>query len=253
MRIFTDESCTKSNQGPFMLIGGIVCDVETAKDLRKEIAAFRTAKGLSPKFEFHFSEIDQNSKDLYKDYASLFFKFYEEKCEYTRGIEKGRRFRRACFEIALLEHSKIDHWKFSGGDPEIGFFRFYHTLLKHCCRKHYVGGRRFHITIDNITTSNRTLVPSLIKRLRDSCLPKYADPVHDVSRQDSKVEPLLQLSDVILGAVSFAWNRQDWTQSSKWKAKNEVANHVAKLYGKPLTKTTFPGASFNIWQVELEQ
>jgi len=57
MRIYTDESCTKADQGNYMVIGGIVCDKETSKEIRRAIQLLKNNEGLPLDFEFHFANI----------------------------------------------------------------------------------------------------------------------------------------------------------------------------------------------------
>jgi hypothetical protein len=60
MRIYTDESRTQAQQGLYMVIGGIVCDKETSKELRRAIQSLKTKHNLKNTFEFHFSNIDSS-------------------------------------------------------------------------------------------------------------------------------------------------------------------------------------------------
>lgn len=165
MRIYTDESCTKADQGPFMLIGGIICDKKTSKEIRQDIKLLRTDLNLPAEFEFHFANIQLKYVEAYKKLVDVFFNFYKLKCQYQRGLEETRTYRELCFEAMLIPHAKIDHHKFSGGDAELGFFQFYYTLLAHSIRKHYVADQKFRVTIDAINTKNPHVVPNLQKRL----------------------------------------------------------------------------------------
>lgn len=252
MRIYTDESCTQADQGNYMLIGGIVCDKETSKEIRKAIQLLKNNQGLPLGFEFHFANIQPNKIEIYKKLCDIFFNFYNQKCSYQRGIQELRIYRRICFEGMLISHTKINHSKFSQGDAELGFFQFYHTLLAHALRKHHFAERQFHITIDAISTKNPKMVPNLHQRLNTSCLPEVAEPIKTIQPQDSKAELLLQMADVILGSVSFAWNKLP-TQSSKTiDAKREVVEYVEKKLGKPLSKPTYFATSFNIWELDMQ-
>ncbi len=254
MRIYTDESRTKADQGPFMLIGGIICDKETSKEIRQDIKLLKTNPNLPAEFEFHFAKIQPRYIEFYKKLVDVFFNFYDPKCQDKRGLEKQKTYRKLCFEALLIPHEKIDHHKFSGGDAELGFFQFYYTLLAHSIKKHHVAGKKFHVTIDAINTRNHQMVPNLHKRLNSCCLPSFTDPVLTVHRQNSKAELLLQMADVILGSVSFTWNKLPTVtnmSNETMKAKREVAQYVETKLGKSLSKKTYHTASFNIWELNL--
>lgn len=235
-----------------MLIGGVVCDKETAKVIRSEIATYRRNKGLPNGYEFHFSELTPERLDLYKGFVDIFFQFYGVKCDYKRGTKRKATFRRACFEVMLIDHSKVDHARFSAGDRELGFFRFYYTVLANTLNKHYVEGRQFHITIDKLTTKDPDRVPALHRRLNGCCEPTVHDPVKTVQAQDSKAESLLQMADVLIGSVGRMWNEAAKSPSARSAARLELAEYVQrKLVDKDLTKRTQPFASFNIWEMDL--
>ncbi|MEJ6486311.1 DUF3800 domain-containing protein [Nostoc punctiforme UO1] len=252
MRIYTDESCTQADQGNYMLIGGIVCDKETSKEIRKAIQTLINHHGLPNGFEFHFADITSNKIEIYKKFCDIFFDFYSQKCSYQRGIKQTRTYRRICFEGMLISHAKIDHFRFSQGDRELGFFRFYYTLLAHTLSKHHFAERQFHATIDAINTKDPKMVPNLHQRLKTSCLPEVVEPIKTVHRQDSKAELLLQMADVMLGSVSFAWNKLPTDTSKRIEAKREVFQHVENKLGKILSKPTHPASSFNIWELNMQ-
>lgn len=248
MRIYTDESSTQPDQGSYMLIGGIICDVETSKEVRKAIKLLKSSHNLSNNFEFHFSRINSRQVEIYKKLCDIFSDFYHQKCPYKRGFKEAKVYRRLCFEVMLILHAKIDHSKFSDGDAELGFFRFYYALLSNAIQKHYDKERGFHITIDDITTKDPRRVPNLHKRLNQT-LPGVEAPVKNVDPQNSKDELLLQMADVILGSVSFAWNKQPTDTSKNNDAKREVVKHLEDKLDIQLSKPTYSGKSFNIWEL----
>jgi hypothetical protein len=149
-----------------MLIGGVLCDPETAKELRSSIQSLKQSLGLAHDFEFHFTKMKPAQVETYKKLCDLFCDCYAQKCSYKRGFQEPRVYRRICFESIVISHAKINHLQFSDGDPELGFFRFYYTLLAHVLKKHYCAEYLFQIIIDAINTKNRQAVPNLHQRLK---------------------------------------------------------------------------------------
>ena len=257
MRIYADESCTQADQGDYMVIGGITCSKDTSKEIRKKINKLLSNNNLGKNFEFHFSQIKTKEIDIYKKLIDIFSEFYSKKNNYKSGINQSKIYREICFDSILIEQSKIDHNLFNNGDAELGFFRFYYHLLSSTVNKYYVNGKEFHITIDAIRTKNPKMVPNLQKRLFKSVNNLSPNPVKMVQRQDSRAEVLLQMTDVILGCVSFKWNRETKIcQNTKLNAKNlakrEVYNYLEKNLKIDLLKETIPGRSFNIWKLKLQ-
>lgn len=255
MRIYADESCTKADQGDYMAIGAITCSKDTSKKIRQEIN--KLLNNNTKNFEFHFSQIKPNQVDIYKQLIDIFSKFYSKKNNYKCGINKLKIYREICFDLILIEHSKINHNLFNNGDAELGFFRFYYHLLHSTVSKYYISGKEFHITIDAIRTKNPKMVPNLHRRLFESVNSLSPNPVKTIQRQDSKAEPLLQMTDVILGCVSFKWNRerkisQNTELSLKNQARREVYSYLEKKIKIDLLEETIPGRSFNIWKIKLQ-
>ena len=124
MRLYADESRTQSIQGNYMAIGSVFCEKETAREIRKAVNRLIQKENLSQNFEFHFSDIKLNSIHVYKQLIDIIADFYSQKNLITRGLKDKRKYRKICFDVMLIEHSKIDHSRFSQGDSELGFFSF---------------------------------------------------------------------------------------------------------------------------------
>lgn len=256
MRIYTDESCTKADQGDYMVIGGITCSKEISKNIRKKIKNLKTKHNLNNKFEFHFSEIKPNQIKIYQELIDIFHEFYSQNRNYKCGVENQKTYREISFDSILIEHLKINHNRFSQGDAELGFFRFYYHLLKFTVKKHYKQEKKFHITIDAIRTKDPKMVPNLEKRLKESVNNLNPNPIGRLQRQDSKEELLLQITDVILGCISFRWNQkakiaQSPQSSSRIQAKIQVYQYLEKKVNIDLIRETTPYRSFNIWKIKL--
>jgi hypothetical protein len=251
MRIYADESCTRANQGLYMVIGGIICDKETVKLIRKEINQLKKDENLPSDFEFHFSQMKVDNVELYKKLIDIFFKFYFEKCDIKRGINEQRFYRKICFEALLIEHNKIDHNLYSAGNSELGFFRFYYQLLFYSVKKHYVKGKQFHITIDRINTTDKKIVHDLQSRLFNELIDITPNPIQNLQKQDSKAELMLQMADVILGLVSFSWNKLPGESSTRLDAKRSVVEYAIDKHKVDYSKTTYKTCSFNIWNLQL--
>lgn len=250
MRLYADESRTQANQGQYMVIGAIFCEKKTAQEIRKEVSQLIQCENLSSDFEFHFSEIRSNSVNIYKHLIDIFADFYSKKSVIERGLKKKRNYRDICFDAILIEHSKVDPERFSQGDRELGFFQFYYTLLANSIEKYALEEEEIHITIDDINTSDRHMVPNLHKRL--SGLHFNTRPKIKLSRQNSKSEKLLQITDVLLGCVSFDWNVSPEKSSKYIDLKRQIAEYASSKLNIDFLKETYAYRSFNIWKLALK-
>jgi hypothetical protein len=94
------------------------------------------------------------------------------------------------------------------------------------------------------------MVPNLHKRLLN--LRFNPPPKIILSRQDSKAEKLLQITDVLLGCVSFYWNVSPEQSSKYLDLKREIAEYASNKLNIDFLKETYPSRSFNIWKLALK-
>jgi len=248
MRIFSDESCVTSNDGRYLVIGALSCDKEIAKNIRRQIKELNILK--HKKSEYHFTKVgDKNNVKDYQDLLEIFITCYHERRCYRTGLQEEKYYRNICFDALVIEHDRIDHFKFSNGDHQMGFLRFYHTLLKTVIIKHYNSENDVVITIDKIDFKKPELLLNLKQRLN------MISNIKSLNPQDSAEETLLQLADVITGMISFKWNRWEGSlkqPSKRSQAKIDVIKYFEAKLGISLTETTYPTRSFNIWELSLK-
>ncbi|GEM_PF-1614427 len=251
MRIFSDESCVTSNDGEYLIIGALSCDQETAKAIRKAIQKLNIEK--NKKSEYHFTKVGDKRGNVknYQDFCDIFLQFYQQKRSYQTGLEIEKMYRRLCFDALLVKHEKIDHLQFSQGDIQMGFFRFYYSLLAQTIQKYYSDQQDIVITIDKIDLKKPDLITNLHQRLNNII------PVKSLNPQNSTAEPLLQLADVITGMISFRWNRWEQTAESNLSKRNQSKREVIEYFegklGFSLRNTTYAYRSFNIWELDLQE
>lgn len=132
----------------------------------------------------------------------------------------------------------------AAGDPELGFYKFYFLLLS----RRILPRNEYHIYLDE-RSSNRDG-----RRLGDlkDCVNGWCArnrtggiwPVRTLEPRDSKTDDLIQLGDVILGAVGRRCNSVTGSES-----KDTLTAHVEARVGRPLDRgTTGDVRPFNVWR-----
>lgn len=231
-----------------MVIGCLTCDIKTASDVRKEITLLNAE--ISKQSEYHFADISKpRTAAHYMKLCDIFFGFHEQRCSYKRGMHQRKYYRRVCFDAILINHKRIDHHRFSDGNSQIGFFRFYKTLLLHVVKKHHCSSE-FLITIDEITLK-KTFVLTELQNQMNAQLGSI-NAITGLQKQDSKADLLLQMADVLTGAVAFAWNRQECNSSTRNQSKLAVVQHIETKLGRSLATSNHPTRSFNVWRLEMQ-
>jgi hypothetical protein len=123
----------------------------------------------------------------------------------------------------------MDNQKYNKGSKELGFYKMLYQLLLNSFGQVLRRNDRCLVTLDQRTTQRyklSTLAVILNKGLRK----KYGfthDPVRHVQAMDSANCDLIQLADVLMGAVGFQANDDDRRPGAS-TAKIALANYIAR-------------------------
>lgn len=165
------------------------------------------------------------------------------------------------FFKTIIADSSYDfkHPLYHSGDPEAGFYKLYYQLLLNSLRRN----ERYHIRIADRTVSNKRFPLSQTERLDElmQCLnngftkkTQYAfldDVVLSIEPRPAKDRLLIQLADILMGAVGFHWEGLHKRAEAK-KSKVYLANHIAQKLGyRNLIFTTYASDRyFNIFHIQ---
>lgn len=121
---------------------------------------------------------------------------------------------------------------------ELGFYKFYYQLLKHKLRKDF----RYRIYCD--LKSNKAL--GRAATLKDYLSRNALGEIEMVQMLPSKELVLMQLADLLLGAVSAKFNFGTPTS----KAKQEVIRRIETHLKHPIAPTSKNENKFNVFKIE---
>jgi len=166
--------------------------------------------------------------------------------------------RKAHFHALMLDSHQFDHTAFNKGDKEIGFYKFYYQLLLNCFGKTYCEydpDARFAVVLDNRNTSYK--LEDLRKILNNGMQKKHGistRPFNTIEPRCSKSSEVLQINDIILGAVGFHKNSRELIADSR-QAKKDLANYIAEQAGLPNLKVSTPQnqTRFTLWNFRLQR
>lgn len=222
INVYADESRTHGER--FMLIGGLWVPVECESCLREDILKLRNEANMTS--ELKWTKVSRGKLSSYKKFIDIFF-----------------RQRSVSFHCIVIDKTKLDCKTFAQGDKELLFYKFYFQLISRKLKE----GNEYFVFTD--ARNNR-------KRDRLTDLQMYVNnwwnrhkvsterPVRIIQARDSKHEDLIQLCDVILGAVGYAWNKHEGSP-----AKLELIKHITNIFELPYLRiATLPSREkFNIW------
>jgi hypothetical protein len=221
INVYCDESRTSNNR--FMLIGGIWVPRENEQALRADIASFRAEYRMVG--EMKWTKVSLTKLPYY--------------CAFFDLILKNNHAR---FNCMIIDTKILNYNQHCDGDSELGFYKFYFQLIsrKLCLRNDYM------VFVDHRCDHGQTRLTDLHRCVNNWwCRERRVDtrPVRSVKAADSKKEDLIQLSDVILGAVGYCWNQQNGSP-----AKVAFVSHIENKIGRKLILSCAPNVHpLNIW------
>lgn len=223
IHVYADESRLKGDR--YMLIGGLWIPAHAEGALRSDIAQLRTDRRLTA--ELKWTKISRAKIPAYQDLVDLFMAH----CE-------------AAFHCIVIDVTLLDYDTFSRGDDELGFYKFYFQLIS---RKLAPGYQ--YLVFTDARRNRRAYRLDVLKICTNRWWAKQqgipeAAPVRAVEARNSKQEDLIQLTDVLLGAVGYVWNGH-----AESPAKLNLIQHIEqRLGGVSLGQgTSRRTPKFNIW------
>lgn len=224
--LYCDESRHTSDPSHhFAVIGALQCPREEKRRIVHRLHSLMAKHDV--RGEFGWKKLSPNRHDFYFTLLELF------------AEEPALRFR-----CLVVDRTQLDHERFNQGDAELGFYKLYYQMLVHWLQP----GNTYHVYLDwqQNAASNRfhdlrtILQTKLSGRANVACL----EPV------SSHTQPLIQLSDLLMGAVGYQWNGLDKRPDASAE-KRLFAQTLSTRLGLSLERQTAKNEQkFNIfnWQ-----
>lgn len=221
--IYCDESQqdlftgnVEQRQGKRVVLGGLWIEADSRTRLKDAIKELRTKHNIQG--EFKWTRVSPSRQAFYSELVDLFF-----------STESAR------FRALVLPADELDALEFHGGDAELMFYKFYYLLLHHWI----LDSNTYRVFVD--TKTNR--VGGRLKKLHEVLTSaNQLSIIEQVQALPSKEVDLLQLADVLIGAVSYQLHDR---QSSS--AKMAVVERVERHVGHPIRCTGCGETKLNVF------
>lgn len=213
--IYCDESRHTSDSGDrFMVIGALSCPASRKRDLVRRVHNLRAIH--SAQGEFGWKRLSPNKKQFYWDLLGLFVG------------ETDLQFR--CIVV--------DKTSFVSEDVELGFYKLYYQMLVHWLSPKCA----YRIYLDFQQNREQGRFHTLRDVLRRKLLGRAQ--ILSLEPADSSELELMQLADLLIGAVGYAWNARAGSDT-----KVAFCSDLAASLGRPsLAASTTPGEQkFNVF------
>ena len=230
--VYIDESSQTKHR--YLVLGAIVLQVTDVQKLNQLIAKARLPE--LPNGETKWTKVSKAKLEAYKRLVDVLFDNLTE----------------MHFHSLFVDTRQQDHKKYNEGDSEIGFNKEIYQLANKISQLY--PDRYIHIYPDYRDTKNS---PEELRLILNRGAAKRGDkrdwPVRRCQFRDSKDVLLLQLTDVLIGAIAFQLNGHA-TAPNPNAAKIELANHIMKRAGiADVFKGTARAAKFSVWPRQLRK
>ena len=220
IEVYCDESGqelfrSKARGEKYVLIGGIWIRAEERQDHKDAIKRLRGKHAVHN--EFKWKKVSPSRLAFYEDLVDLFFQ------------------REMNFRTLVLRADELDVLKFSQSDNELMFYKFYYQLLHHWI----LDLNDYRIFVD-IKTNRR---PDRIKVLKKCLVLSNLSSKVDVQALPSEEVDLIQLVDLLMGAVSYKFHKTTTSQ-----AKQRVVRRVEQQLGRVICATSRDARKFNVFR-----
>lgn len=252
-KVYCDESRQTGHK--YMLLGGVWIRQDKGWDFVNDFEDFCCSKLGFKTPVGHMKWTKEPTKpteryyEAYKKLVDLYFEYNRQGVMYYRTI--------------VVDASKYDpcHKIFYNGDYEKGFYTLYQQLLLNWIGK----DKEYHIRIatrnikkiseadcENIRLTQ--LKNSLNNKLRKRLHNYNIEPVKTIESRQASERRLIQIVDILTGAVGFFWNGEHLSQNVRL-GKLYLAKHIANKLGKEdlIFETSWDNTTFNIFYLDLSK
>lgn len=222
--IFCDESChLEKDRNDVMLLGALWCEADQVRAISEEIRrikrrhGLKLPDGLARGFEIKWSKVSPSKLEFYLDLIKF---FVEEKRLNFRGV-------------IVNEKKSLDHVGYTQTHDDFYYKMYYHLLVRIIENS----GNTYNVYLDIKDTQGgpktRKLHQYLCTRIRDS----ECETLKKVEQVRSDESEIMQLSDLILGAISY-YNRNLDSSKTKLQLVDALANY-GRQYARDLRETSY--------------
>ena len=234
--VFVDES--SQNGHPYMVLGAVIVPGDAVAKCEQSITSILTEERMFG--EIKWTKVSRSKLGVYRRLAAEHFRLVT-----TEGVE---------FIALIVATQGLDHAAYNQGDAEIGFNKFLFEILWHGAGLRYGANEKIVVHLDS-RTANHDLT-ELTVCLNRKATRAFGGPVRApfarVAFRDSKNSRIMQLADLLTGAIAWHKNDHDATLNPS-AARLELANEIARLAGRKRLGANTPRGEWavNCWNFRL--
>ena len=231
INIYCDESCHLPGDGQkAMVLGGLQCHSVDAADHNKAIADLKRKYGMPPFFEIKWNSASPYKHDLYAELVEYFFSM--PSLGFRAWVVKDK---------TILDH---EHFQQTHDD---WYYKMYYYLIRDMIDT----SQRYRVFLDLKDTRGRLKLRKLHEVLSTTNHDSSMNIIKDMQHIHSHDVGLMQLADLLIGAVSYQVRGLSGN-----KTKESILKLIKRKSGRSLRgNTPRLEKKFNIcfWQPNLKE
>lgn len=233
--VYCDESChLEHDNSNVMVLGAICCPKNSRLNIFKDIRKIKKDFGLSNSFEIKWTKVGDKKADFYIE----LIKYFIENNELSfRGL--------------IVPNKKIIDNEQYCQSWDTFYYKMYYYLLRNLITFE----KSYNIYIDIKDTNGskkREKLLDILNTIKNEYLYSENSPVKNLQAVQSKEVELIQLTDLIIGALCYE-NRGLSKEKDSNAGKLKIIEYLENTIGIPLTISTPPNESkFNIFKINLK-
>lgn len=251
-KVYCDES--RQVDSRYMLLGGCWILKEEGWNFVNEFDEYckKELKFSAPLGHMKWTNLPTKTEGkyflAYKYLIDLYFKYNEQN--------------KMFFKTIIIDTTKFDfeHEFYFDGDYEKGFYSAYCQLLFYWISKK----NKYHIRTASRNIKKADPLDNEEKRLNElknkihlklkSKTGKDIKPIKSIEPRSAKDRRLIQITDILMGAVGFHWNDEHLKSNPK-KTKLFFSNYIAEKLGKEDLRfeTCWNEHKFNIFYLDISK
>lgn len=210
--VFVDES--SQNAHHYMVLGALILPGDLVREADDLISHILATHGM-PESELKWTKISRGKLPCYQSVIDAYF---------TELVKQG-----AEFHAVIVDCHGLDHHAYNDGDADLGFNKFLFSLLNY--RVGFRFGMSEKIVVDLDARNSSRHPRELQECLNRTFARKHKSPMHfpfsRVAHRDSRGSRLIQVADLLTGAVAWHKNEHDLKPGAS-PAKSSIAQSIAQ-------------------------
>lgn len=228
--IYCDESChLEKDLSNSMVLGAMWCPQALRKEIYDDIRRIKIAHGLDSRFEIKWTKVSASKARFYLDLINYFFN--KNQLSYRCVVATGKK--------------QLNHELFNKGDYGLWYYKMYFCLLDPLISP----DNEYRIFIDIKDTKGGPKVAKLKEVLCNNIYDFNQEVITDIRQINSKESDILQLADLLNGAMTY-YHRGLYLNGIN-KGKKNIIDSLFGKHNVNISRTTSryePKFNIFIWK-----